>query len=73
MTGIADAERQRPHTPKSLAKVWECSERHVRNLIAANELRSFRLGEKLLRIPVDAVEEFERRNMIGPTSVEPPK
>jgi excisionase family DNA binding protein len=35
-----------------------CSERHIRNLVAAGQLRAFRLGGKLLRIPSDAVEEF---------------
>lgn len=47
-------------TPAMLARRWLCSERHVRNLIADRRLRSFRVGGKLLRIAVDAVEEFER-------------
>lgn len=51
-----------PHTPATLAAEWRCSARHVRNLIELGELRAFRLGGKLLRIPADAVEEFERRN-----------
>jgi len=41
-----------------LAETWCCSERHIRNLVAAGQLRAFRLGGKLLRIPSDAVEEF---------------
>jgi excisionase family DNA binding protein len=40
---------------------WGCSERHIRNLVAAGELRAFRLGRKLLRITSDAVEEFKCR------------
>jgi excisionase family DNA binding protein len=45
-------------TPAALAREWCCSERHIRNLVAAGQLRGFRLGGKLLRIPQDAVEEF---------------
>src|SRR5580700_3863149 len=50
----------RAYTPAALALRWQCSERHVRNLVAKGKLRAFRLGEKLLRIPVEAVEEMER-------------
>ena len=46
-------------TPSSLAQRWECSERHVRNLISSGELPSFRLGGKLLRIRREDVERFE--------------
>jgi excisionase family DNA binding protein len=46
------------YTPATLADRWCCSERHIRNLIAAGELRAFRLGGKLLRIQAEAVEEF---------------
>jgi len=45
--------------PKDLAERWDCSERHVRNLCNTNSLRHFRLGAKLVRIPLDAVEEYE--------------
>ena len=47
------------YTPAMLAERWMCSERHIRNLINAGRLRCFRLGGKLLRIPVEAIEEFE--------------
>src|SRR2546423_13533497 len=50
----------RAYTPAALALRWQCSERHVRNLVAKGKLRAFRLGGKLLRIPVEAVEEMER-------------
>ena len=49
------------YTPETLAKKWECSARTIRNPIQRGELRAFRLGDKLLRIPEDAVEEFLRR------------
>ena len=47
-------------TPEQLAEKWECSPNHVRNLIKRGELRAWRLGSRLLRIPPDAIEEFER-------------
>jgi excisionase family DNA binding protein len=50
------------YTPAMLATEWQCSERHIRNLIARGELRAFRLGGKLVRIPFDAVEEFLQCN-----------
>lgn len=37
-------------TPKTLAKAWNCSERHIRNLIDRGQLKSFKLGGKLIRI-----------------------
>ncbi|MDX0911897.1 excisionase family DNA-binding protein [Sinorhizobium medicae] len=54
------ADERRPFSPKTLAEHWDCSERHVRNLIASGEIRAFRLGGKLLRIPWDEVDRFER-------------
>ncbi|WP_412550121.1 helix-turn-helix domain-containing protein [Sinorhizobium meliloti] len=56
---VADNER-RPFSPKTLAEHWDCSERHVRNLIGRGEIRAFRLGGKLLRIAWDKVDRFER-------------
>lgn len=50
-----------PFTPETLARRWGCSAKHIRNMVASGALRSFRLGGKLLRIPVDAVEEVECR------------
>jgi excisionase family DNA binding protein len=46
-------------TPASLSQRWECSERHVRNLILSGQLPSFRVGGKLLRIRREDVERFE--------------
>jgi excisionase family DNA binding protein len=47
-------------TPRDVAKRWQCSERHVRNVLRKGTLRYFKLGEKLVRIPVEAVEEYEK-------------
>ena len=54
----------RAYSASSLAELWGCSERHIRNMVADGRLRGFRLGGKLLRIPVDAVE-------VGVTGIEP--
>ncbi|WP_082583460.1 helix-turn-helix domain-containing protein [Mesorhizobium sp. Root695] len=51
----------RAMTPKMVADLWLCSERHVRNLIAAGDLPSFKLGGKLLRIRGEDVEAYECR------------
>lgn len=47
------------YTPEMLAERWQCSAKHVRNMISDGRLRAFRLGGKLLRITEDAVTEFE--------------
>jgi excisionase family DNA binding protein len=57
---LEKAVRLAVYTPKAVAERWQCSERHVRNLISAGQLRAFRLGGKLLRITSDAVEEFQQ-------------
>ena len=49
------------YTPAALAREWSCSERHIRNLVAAGQLRAFRLGGKLLRITAEAAEDFQCR------------
>lgn len=56
--------------PRDVAERWQCSERHVRNLINRGELRHFRLGGKLVRIPISAVEEFEECQNSGSSPIE---
>ncbi|QAZ46805.1 hypothetical protein C1M53_31630 [Mesorhizobium sp. Pch-S] len=58
------------YTPAALAERWECSERHVRNMIETGEIQAFRLGEKLLRIRAEVVEAFEWQSGELPDSVE---
>lgn len=53
----------RAYTPERVAEIYGCSANHIRNLIKRGELRAFRLGPKLLRIPADALEEYERCRM----------
>lgn len=48
------------YTPETLADRWQCSPRHVRNMIRDGRLPGFRLGGKLLRIRAGDVEEFEQ-------------
>ena len=61
----------RPYTTATLAEEWGCSERLIRNLVASGELRAFKLGEKLIRIPPEAAEEYMRcRNTASPASGE---
>lgn len=50
----------RPLSPEQVAEIWGCSANHVRSLIHRHELRAFRLGPRLLRIPPDAIAEFEQ-------------
>lgn len=50
------------YTPAQVADRWQCSERHIRNMIASGELPAFRLGGKLLRIRAEDVETFECQN-----------
>ena len=50
-------------TPDEVARYWGCSPNHVRNLISRGELRAFRLGARLWRIPVEAIAEYELRQM----------
>lgn len=52
-------------TPASLAERWDCSERHIRNLISSGELRCFRLGKKLFRIRRQDVENFEQGSAVS--------
>ncbi len=47
-----------PFTAKSLAERWSVDESQVRKLCRAGSLRHFRVGT-LIRIPVEAVAEFE--------------
>lgn len=58
----------RPMTPEQVAEMWGCSANHVRNLIKRGELRAWRLGSRLLRIPPEAVAEFEQHRQITPSA-----
>ena len=58
------------YTPAMLAERWECSERHIRNMVETGELPAFRLGGKLLRIRGADVERFECQTGASPDFAE---
>lgn len=58
-------ETARPLTVEMVADRWGCSPAHVRAMIRRGELTAFRLGGKLLRVPLAAVEEVESCRAIG--------
>lgn len=47
-------------TPAQLAARWQCSDRHIRDMIRDRRLPCIKLGPKTRRIPMSAVEEIER-------------
>ncbi len=49
------------YSPKALAEFWQCSARHVRELIRTGELRGYRMGKKLLRIRREEAEAYQAR------------
>ncbi len=51
------------YTPQQLAERWNCCSNTIRNAIISGELRAFRVG-RLLRIPAESVESFERQKTI---------
>ncbi|MGH6689753.1 MAG: helix-turn-helix domain-containing protein [Gammaproteobacteria bacterium] len=49
---------ERPLTTRQLAERWQCSDRHLRDLIDAGKLPAFRVG-RMYRVPAWAVREAE--------------
>ena len=45
--------------PIDVARRWQCSERHVRDLLKTGQLRGFKAGGKLWRTRGEWVEEYE--------------
>src|SRR6266436_4710151 len=52
-------DARRPYSPARLAERWECTPEHIMKLCRAGDLRAFKLGPKLWRIPVSEVERWE--------------
>lgn len=50
---------RRPYTVAMLSERWRCSEQFIRDEIKRGNLRAMRFGSKLIRIPADAVEDYE--------------
>jgi excisionase family DNA binding protein len=67
---VTEEKPRAVYTPEMLAERWQCSANHVRNLLKRGELQYFRLGPRLIRIKLAAVEEYERRQSEIPTEAE---
>ncbi len=52
-------------SPRQLSKRTGWPERRIRSLIAENRIKHLRIGGNIL-LPVDAIDEFVRTNMIDP-------
>jgi len=52
------------YSPRTLANSWGCSERHIRNLINAGQLRAFKIG-KMLRIQQSDADEYAKRDPVA--------
>ena len=61
-------QKQPPFTTASLAKRWQCSDQHIRDLIDQGALGAFRLG-RLIRIPAAEVARVE--SAVEPTPGSP--
>jgi excisionase family DNA binding protein len=59
---MADLSRDPPFTPQSLAERWGVSRQHIYDLIKSEQLKSFSLGRKLVRIPAEEVARWEALN-----------
>lgn len=66
---LALTERQ-VLTPATLAAEWGCSKSHVYALIHSGQLEHFKLGDRLIRITRQAVEDFQCRNTVSPCGAE---
>lgn len=56
-----------------VAKALDMDEANVRRLVNDGELEGHRAGKRGIRIYVDSVEEYRRRNHLGPKQPEPPQ
>lgn len=56
----ADTHSRQALSVRELAERWGCSEQQVRVLLRTDRLPFFRLGNRMTRISVQIIEEFER-------------
>jgi len=53
----------RAYSVKRLAELWDCSPKHIYELIDEGHLRAFSIGKKRgLRVSIEEVERWEREN-----------
>lgn len=50
-------------TVKATARRWKVSPMTVYRLVESGQLRALRLGNRTIRIPVEAVEDFEKTHL----------
>lgn len=60
-------DRPRAYSVKRLSQLWDCSPKHIYNLIDEGKLRAFSIGRRGLRVSVDEVERWERENGLSRT------
>ena len=48
-----------PFSVRTLAERWDCSERHIYNMIGDGRLASFKAGGRLVRIAAEEVARWE--------------
>ena len=56
--------------PIDVAERWQCSQAHVRALIKSGRLPAFKIGDKLLRIAPEALEEYEKCQITASSAIE---
>lgn len=71
LAGSSVQSDDRPYTPRTLAERWGCSEQHIRQMTTRGDLRSFRVGKKLIRIAAPEVARIEALAMsVAPLKTE---
>lgn len=57
----APTEKTRPliWTPELIAKRWRCDAKTVRTMLNNGTLKGFRVGQKLWRVRVEHLDEYE--------------
>jgi len=51
-----------PFSPKQLAERWGCTRQFIHKLIRKGEIKAFKLGGNLLRIPAEEVRRLEQKS-----------
>ena len=57
---MAQAVKRRYLSMSEFAEYWGCNERTVRRMIADGKLKAVRLGDRMIRIDIEALENAGR-------------
>lgn len=57
-----------PFSPKQLAQRWGCSKQLISKMIRTGELPAMRLGQRLVRVPADAVLAYDKLRAERPSA-----